>query len=147
VATGAKWTKIEIALNGPASHGAAENKIRYLKFRDGPYWLKAGCDDPENFLGKYKNFDTLAKRKAAIDYLAERGIHNVNAPNNDYIDAPQIDFTAIQTGSPGTRTAALGLRRTEFNFAGTCLVTSRHPLTGKIEFCTSEPERSSEHPV
>ncbi|MDA1052699.1 MAG: DUF5060 domain-containing protein [Planctomycetota bacterium] len=32
----------------------AEDKIRYLKFRDGPYWLKAGCDAPENFLGMYK---------------------------------------------------------------------------------------------
>ncbi len=27
--------------------GTAQNRIRYLKFRDGPYWLKAGCDDPE----------------------------------------------------------------------------------------------------
>ncbi len=219
-----RWGRLEAA-------GTAENKIRYLKFRDGPYWLKAGCDDPENFLGKYKNYDTLEKRKAAVDYLAERGInsfyimshnidgddkdvwpwlgrtakeaktnstgevrfdvakldewrdlfeymqtrgvvvylvleddsawkrfdharyyreivarfgylpalvfnmgeehnenyklseglalaqqladidpyhhprgiHNVNTANNDYIDAPQIDFTAIQTGSPGTR--------------------------------------------
>lgn len=219
-----RWGRLEAV-------GTAANKIRYLKFRDGPYWLKAGCDDPENFLGKYKNYDTLDKRKAAIDYLAERGInsfyimshnldgddkdvwpwlgetakeakansngevrfdvaklaewrelfeymqqrgvvvylileddsawkgydhrryyreiiarfgdlpglifnmgeehnenyklaeglalaqqladadpydhprgiHNVNSPNDAYIDAPQIDFTAIQTGSPGTR--------------------------------------------
>lgn len=211
--------------------GTAQNTIRYLKFRDGPFWLKAGCDDPENFLGQYKNYNTLEKRKAAIDFLADRGInslyimshnldgddkdvwpwlgktakeakansrgqvrfdvaklaqwreifeymqqrgvvvylvleddsawkgydharyyreiiarfgdlpalvfnlgeehnenyklreglalaqqladadpydhprgiHNVNSPNNDYIDSPQIDFTAIQTGSPGTR--------------------------------------------
>lgn len=219
-----RWGRLEAV-------GTAENKIRYLKFRDGPHWLKAGCDDPENFLGKYKNYDTLEKRKAAIDYLSERGvnslyvmshnidgddkdvwpwlgktsreaqmngagavrfdvakldvwrdifeymqrrgvvvylileddsawkgfdraryyreivarfgylpalifnmgeehnenyklsaaltfmkqladidpfdhprgIHNVNSPNNDYIDAPQIDFTSIQTGSPGAR--------------------------------------------
>ena len=67
-----------------------EQSARYLKFRDGPYWLKAGCDDPENFLGAYKNYDTLDKRIAAIDYLAERGInslyimtHNVDGDDND----------------------------------------------------------------
>lgn len=70
--------------------GTAENKIRYLKFRDGPYWLKAGCDDPENFLGGYRNFNTLAKRKAAIDYLAARGVnslyimtHNIGGDDKD----------------------------------------------------------------
>ncbi len=53
-----KWGRLEHT-------GTPENGIRYLKFRDGPYWLKAGCDDPENFLGDYRNFDTPAKRKAA----------------------------------------------------------------------------------
>ena len=78
-----KWGRLEYT-------GTAENKIRYLKFRDGPYWLKAGCDDPENFLGNYKNYDTLAKRKAAIDYLADRGInsfyimtHNIDGDDRD----------------------------------------------------------------
>ncbi len=28
----------------------------YLKFRDGPYWIKGGADSPENFLG-YQGFD------------------------------------------------------------------------------------------
>lgn len=70
--------------------GTPENGVRYLKFRDGPYWLKAGCDDPENFLGGYKNYGTPAKRKAAIDYLAERGInslyimtHNIDGDDKD----------------------------------------------------------------
>jgi len=78
-----KWGRLEYT-------GTAENQIRYLKFRDGPYWLKAGCDDPENFLGHYRNYDTLAKRKAAIDYLAERGInclymmiHNIGGDDKD----------------------------------------------------------------
>ncbi len=78
-----KWGRLE-------SVGTPQNHIRYLKFRDGPYWLKAGCDDPENFLGKAKNFDTLEKRKAAIDYLASRGInslymmvHNIGGDDND----------------------------------------------------------------
>jgi Domain of unknown function (DUF5060) len=47
-----RWGRLEAV-------GTAENRIRYLRFRDGPYWLKAGCDDPENFLGKYHNYDTL----------------------------------------------------------------------------------------
>jgi hypothetical protein len=36
----------------------------------------------ENFLGRRKNYDTLDKRKAAVACLAERGIHNVNTPND-----------------------------------------------------------------
>lgn len=63
---------------------------RYLKFRDGPYWLKAGCDDPENFLGRFRHYDTLAKRRAAVDYLAARGInslyimtHNIGGDHKD----------------------------------------------------------------
>ena len=78
-----RWGRLEYT-------GTAENRIRYLKFRDGPYWLKAGCDDPENFLGDYDTYNTTAKRKAAIDYLADRGInsfyimtHNVNGDDRD----------------------------------------------------------------
>jgi hypothetical protein len=78
-----KWGRLE-------SVGTAENKIRYLKFRDGPYWLKAGCDDPENFLGNYANYGTLTKREAAIDYLADWGInscyimtHNIGGDDKD----------------------------------------------------------------
>jgi len=65
-----RWGRLEYT-------GTPENGIRYLKFRDGLYWLKAGCDDPENFLGKYKNYNTTKKRKAAVDYLAERGINSI----------------------------------------------------------------------
>jgi len=78
-----RWGRLEYT-------GTAENKLRYLKFRDGPYWLKAGCDDPENFLGGYRNYNTTAKRKAAIDYLAGRGInsfyimtHNLGGDDRD----------------------------------------------------------------
>lgn len=78
-----RWGRLEYT-------GTAENKLRYLKFRDGPYWLKAGCDDPENFLGGYDNYNTTAKRKAAIDYLSERGInsfyimtHNLGGDDGD----------------------------------------------------------------
>jgi hypothetical protein len=78
-----RWGRLEAV-------GTAADKIRYLKFRDGPYWLKAGCDDPENFLGKYANYNTHAKRIAAIDYLAATGInslyvmtHNLDGDDND----------------------------------------------------------------
>ncbi|GIW79453.1 MAG: hypothetical protein KatS3mg105_1260 [Gemmatales bacterium] len=78
-----KWGRLEAA-------GTPKNSIRYLKFREGPFWLKAGCDDPENFLGKNKNFNTLEKRKAAIDFLSSRGInsmymmtHNIGGDDND----------------------------------------------------------------
>lgn len=64
-----KWGRLE-------SVGTAQNNIRYLKFRDGSYWLKAGCDDPD-FLGNYQNYNTLPKREAAIDYLADRGINSL----------------------------------------------------------------------
>lgn len=78
-----RWGRLEAV-------GTAANEIRYLKFRDGPYWLKAGCDDPENFLGKSTNYDTNAERVAAIDYLSARGInslyimtHNLDGDDKD----------------------------------------------------------------
>ena len=78
-----RWGRLEAV-------GTPQNEIRYLRFRDGPYWLKAGCDDPENFLGSYSEFDTTAKRLAAVDYLAQRGInslyimtHNLDGDDND----------------------------------------------------------------
>ena len=73
-----RWGRLEAV-------GTADNSIRYLKFRDGPYWLKAGCDDPENFLGEYLHYNTLDKRKAAVDYLAQHGINSL------YIMAHNID--------------------------------------------------------
>jgi hypothetical protein len=258
-----RWGRLEAV-------GTAENGIRYLKFRDGPYWLKAGCDDPENFLGGYKNYDTLAKRKAAVDYLAERGInsmyimshnldgddkdvwpwlgptakeakansagdvrfdvtklrqwrelfehvqqrgvvvylvleddsawkgydharyyreiaarfgdlpglvfnlgeehnenyklaeglalagqladadpydhprgiHNVNAPNDAYIDSPQIDFTAIQTGSPGSRRGlenALAHNRIAIDWLRRCASRGKRPLV--VNFDEGRPEQ------
>ena len=78
-----KWGRLEF-------NGTPVNNIRYMKFRDGPYWLKAGSDDPENFLGGFSHYDTLAKRKAAIDYLASKGInsqylmtHNIDGDDKD----------------------------------------------------------------
>lgn len=37
----------------------------YLKFRDGPYWIKGGTDSPENFLG-YAGFDNTIDQGGII---------------------------------------------------------------------------------
>ena len=86
--------------------GTASNKIRYLKFRDGSYWLKAGCDDPENFLGNFSNYNTLSERKAAVDYLAARGVnsmyimtHNIDGDARDVW--PWLGSTSTQAKSNG----------------------------------------------
>ncbi|OVE75296.1 hypothetical protein BVX98_07860, partial [bacterium F11] len=99
-----KWGRLE-------HPGTADNQIRYLKFRDGPFWLKAGCDDPENFLGKFSNYDTPAERKAAVDYLTNRGInsfyvmtHNLEGDHRDvwpWLGATQAE--AKLNGEPDAR--------------------------------------------
>jgi len=78
-----RWGRLEYV-------GGAASSIRYLKFRDGPYWLKAGCDDPENFLGRFKSYDTPAKRRKAVDYLSRMGVnclyimtHNIGGDHKD----------------------------------------------------------------
>ncbi len=46
----------------------------YLKFRDGPYWIRGGIDTPENFLA-YAGFDdTIPPRKepSSKQYARER---------------------------------------------------------------------------
>src|SRR5688572_29752245 len=90
--------------------------MRYLKFRDGPYWLKAGCDDPENFLGAFRNFNTPAKRRAAVDYLAQRGInslyimtHNLDGDHNDVW--PWLGQTPEQAKSHGGANARFDIAK------------------------------------
>ncbi|MEX2263218.1 MAG: Ig-like domain-containing protein [Bryobacteraceae bacterium] len=63
---------------------------RYLKFRDGGYWIKFGADEPENFLGKAFGLNDWNAKKRQIDYLAEKGInavyimtHNLEGDEND----------------------------------------------------------------
>ena len=104
-----KWGRLEYT-------GTAENRIRYLKFRDGPYWLKAGCDDPENFLGNYQNYNTLAKRTAAIDYLADKGInslyimtHNIDGDDKDVW--PWLGATAREAKTNGGREARFDIAK------------------------------------
>jgi hypothetical protein len=63
-----------------------------------------------NFNEEYNENYKLPQALEYMQQLADldpydhpRGIHNVNTPTDAYIDAPQIDFTSIQTGSPGGR--------------------------------------------
>jgi len=98
------------------SVGTAENQIRYLKFRDGPYWLKAGCDDPENFLGRFKHYDTLEKRKQAIDYLSARGVNSLYVMTHnldgDYQDVwPWLGDSPAQAKANAGRNARFDLAR------------------------------------
>ncbi len=106
-----RWGRLEYT-------GTATNKIRYLKFRDGPYWLKAGSDDPENFLGDFSNYDTQAKRKSAIDYLSGKGInsqyfmtHNVDGDNEDVW--PWLGATTSEAKSNGSGTVRFDIIKLE----------------------------------
>lgn len=53
-----KWGRLQYA-NG-----------HYLKFQDGPYWIKGGTDSPENFLA-YKGFDNTPASHAYTDHVAD----------------------------------------------------------------------------
>jgi hypothetical protein len=50
---------------------------RYLKFRDGGIWLKAGADEPENLLGDAFGRDRWDAKKEQVDYLARSGINSM----------------------------------------------------------------------
>jgi len=106
-----KWGRLESA-------GTPTNSIRYLKFRDGPYWLKAGSDDPENFLGAFSNYDTNAERKLTIDYLAKRGVnsqylmtHNIGGDGNDVW--PWLGATASDAKTNGANSVRFDVVKLE----------------------------------
>jgi hypothetical protein len=47
----------------------------YLKFHDGPYWIKGGANSPENFLG-YKGFDNTVDQGGMVEnFLHEFSPH------------------------------------------------------------------------
>ncbi len=78
-----KWGRLEAV-------STASDNIMYLKFREGPYWMKAGCDDPENFLGNTQNYDSNKRRKEAVDYLSAKGINSLYIITNN-IDGDSRD--------------------------------------------------------
>ncbi len=42
----------------------------YLKFQDGPYWLRGGTDEPEDFLG-YAGFDRTPPKHRYADHVSD----------------------------------------------------------------------------
>jgi hypothetical protein len=48
----------------------------YLKFADGPYWLKGGAGEPEDFLSASEKAGFPSK-EAAVDYLASKGANSM----------------------------------------------------------------------
>jgi hypothetical protein len=68
-----KWGRLEYA----GEH--------YLKFRDGPYWLKGGADSPENWLG-YAGFDNTPQARHTFSPHAQdwqMGDPTFNSPSAD----------------------------------------------------------------
>ena len=124
--TSGSFTVISQSENAPGFYklgrleypGTAENGLRYMKFRDGSYWLKAGCDNPENFMGELRNYNTWEKRKRAIDYLSEKGInslyimtHNIDGDNNDVW--PWIGKTSDEAKKYASSNARFNILRLE----------------------------------
>ncbi len=63
----------------------------YLKFRDGPYFIKGGTDSPENFMG-YEGFDD-------IEDLGNQGIiHEFEEHIGDWVPGDPL-FTSSSTGT------------------------------------------------
>lgn len=83
-----KWGRLEYV----GSH--------YLKFRNGPFWLKGGVDSPENFLG-YAGFDntvnhaTGSRKKGLTD-----GLHRYG-PHIDHWTDGDPNFISVETGYDG----------------------------------------------
>jgi len=74
----------------------------YLKFRDGPYFIKAGCGSPENFLG-YVGFDNTFDQGGADTTGLDNGLHRYDAHVADWGPAGLGDandplFTSADTG-------------------------------------------------
>jgi hypothetical protein len=68
-----KWGRLEYVGN------------HYLKFRDGPYWIKGGADSPENWLG-YAGFDNTPTAKHSFsphvqDWQTGDPVFNTSSPD------------------------------------------------------------------
>lgn len=64
----------------------------YLKFRNGPYWIKTGTDSPENFLA-YAGFDATFDQGG----VREGFIHRYDAHRGDFRDGDPL-FSSADTG-------------------------------------------------
>lgn len=79
-----------------------------------------------------------------------RGIHNVNQPHNEYIDAECVDFTSIQTGSPGTRRGlanALEHNRITTDWIQRCVRRQRRILVVNFDEARPEEDRGQAYAI
>lgn len=75
-------------------HGRLEYVgAHYLKFRDGPYWIKGGTDSPENLLG-YSGIDGTFDQGGIIDNF----LHDFAAHRMDWRDTDPL-FSHQSTGA------------------------------------------------
>ena len=71
----------------------------YLKFADGGYWIKAGVDDPENWLGA--PFGNWIGKKAAIDQLSGKGVSSIYCMLNTITPGDTNDTWPWYGSTPG----------------------------------------------
>ncbi|MCB0358741.1 MAG: DUF5060 domain-containing protein, partial [Bdellovibrionales bacterium] len=68
----------------------------YLKFRNGPYFIKGGVDSPENFLG-YRGFDNTVDQGCASTAGLVGGLHQYSSHRDDWNSGDPL-FTSATTG-------------------------------------------------
>jgi hypothetical protein len=71
------------------------NGSHYLKFRDGPYWIKGGADSPENFLG-YRGFDNTVDQGGLVPGF----LHQYRPHTADWNEGDPT-FSSADTGDDG----------------------------------------------
>ena len=74
----------------------------YLKFADGPYWIKGGVDSPENFFG-YAGFDNTADAPGGVDTgTLLNGVHHYAPHRQDWREGdPLFDNSAKPEAAKG----------------------------------------------
>lgn len=76
------------------------NGHHYLKFADGPYWIKGGVDSPENFFG-FAGFDNTVDHIDGVNSEGlVQGVHEYESHITDW-QPGDPDFSNIATGHSG----------------------------------------------
>jgi hypothetical protein len=104
--------------------------------------LTFNCGEEHNENYRLPEALALMRTLKKIDpYDHPRGIHNVNQPNNDYVEADEVDFTSIQTGSPGSRKGldkALEHNTMAIDWIERCIARKKRVLV--VNFDEARPE-------
>lgn len=79
----------------------------YLKFAEGPYWLKAGANEPEDLLAEESSAG-FQDDQAAVDYLASHGVNSMyvmfhNIDGDDRNVWPWLGATQAEAKANGER--------------------------------------------